>query len=178
MKSTDWKTVAEMIGISAIVISLVFVGIQLQQDRDLAQVSSFGSVAESTNALSELVQSHSEVWVRGLDGEPLSDAESAVFMSMIRAVEFRYMNLIVRWQAIGDESFDPEIHARIFAYYAYLHPGLRRVLENEIKTSQLRSDAFGQPARGAPLYEFALPYLKHLDDAAPEIPIIKTYIIW
>ena len=80
MKPIDWKSIAELIGISAIVVSLIFVGVQLQQDRDLAQVSSYGSVAESTNGLSELVQSNSEVWVRGLSGEELDDAESAVFM--------------------------------------------------------------------------------------------------
>jgi hypothetical protein len=33
MKSTNWKEVAELIGIVAIVASLVFVGMQMQQDR-------------------------------------------------------------------------------------------------------------------------------------------------
>jgi len=178
MKSTDWKTVAESIGIAAIVISLVFVGIQLQQDRDLAQVSSYGSVVESANGLSELVQGDSEVWVRGLNGEELTDAELAVFMSMIRAVDHRYMNFIVRWRASSDERFDPETHARIFAYYIYMYPGLRKVFEDEIKIGQHRSAAFGQPANGVPLYEMASPYLKQLDEAAPEIPINKTYVIW
>ncbi len=178
MKLEDWKTVAESIGIVAIVISLVFVGVQLQQDRDLAQVSSFGSTVESANALSELVQGNSEVWVRGLNGEELADTELAVFMSMIRAVESRYMNFIVRWRAASDERFDPEAPARLFAYYIYMYPGLRRVSENQIKIGQHRSAAFGRPAYGVPLYEMAAPYLKQLDEASPEIPIDKNYIIW
>ena len=33
MKNTDWKDVAELIGILAIVASLVFVGMQMRQDR-------------------------------------------------------------------------------------------------------------------------------------------------
>ena len=176
--ASNWKDTVELVGIAAIVISLVFVGIQLQQDRDLAQVSSFGSTAESANALSELVQGNSEVWVRGLNGEELTDAEWAVFMSVIRAVESRYMNFIIRWQASGDDRFDPEIHARIYAYYVYMYPGLRRISEDEIKFGQHRSATFGQPANGVPLYEMASPYLKQLDEAAPEIPIIKTYVIW
>jgi hypothetical protein len=178
MKSTNWRTVAESIGITAIVISLVFVGIQLRQDRDLAQVASFGSTAESANALSELVQGNSEVWVRGLNGEELIDEELAVFMSIVRAVESRYMNFIIRWQASGDERFDPDAHARIYAYYIYMYPGLRRVSKDEIKIGQHRSATFGRPANGVPLYKMASPYLNQLDEAAPEIPIKKTYVIW
>jgi len=179
MKSIDWKSIAELIGMSAIVVSLVFVGIQLQQDRDLAQVSSYGSVAESTNGLSELVQNNSEVWVRGLNGEELSDQESAVFMSIIRAVEHRYMNFIVRWRASRrQEILDPQNHVRQFAYYIYMYPGLRKVYEDELKAGQHRSDAFGKPTRGVPLYELASPYLKQLDDAEPGIPLDKKYVIW
>jgi hypothetical protein len=173
-----WKDRVELIGIVAIAISLVFVGLQLQQDRALAQVSTFGSTTESANALSELVQGNSEVWVRGLNGEELTDTEWAVFTSVIRAVESRYMNFIVRWQQYSDERFDPEAHARIFAYYIYMYPGLRKHSEDEIKMSQHRSATFGQAANGVPLYEMASPYLKQLDEAAPVIPITKTYVIW
>jgi len=89
MKSTSWRSAAELIGVSAIVASLVFVGIQVQQDRDLAQVSTFVSIADSANALSELVQAHSDVWVRGLNGDELTKSELAVFISMVQAVEYR-----------------------------------------------------------------------------------------
>jgi hypothetical protein len=178
MKSIDWKSIAELIGISAIVVSLIFVGVQLQQDRDLAQVSSYGSVAETTNGLSELVQNNSEVWVRGLNGEDLDDAESAVFMSIIRAVEQRYMNFFVRWRASREEQLDPQRHFRQFAYYIYMYPGLRKVYEDELKAGQHRSAAFGEPTNGVPLYESASPYLKQLDDAKPDISIDKKYVIW
>ena len=178
MKSTNWRTVAESIGISAIVVSLVFVGIQLQQDRDLTQVSTFGSMTESASALSELVQNDSEVWVRGLIGEELTDAEKAIFMSLVRAVEARYMNWIVRWQAAGDERFDSEIHARNFAYYIYMYPGLRKAVEDQAEIAQHRTAALEKPSSEPPLYEMALPYLKLLDEAAPELPDNRTFIIW
>ena len=178
MKSTSWRSAAELIAVTAIVVSLVFVGIQLQQDRDLAQVSTFGSIADSASALSELVQAHSDVWVRGLNGDELTNSELAVFISMIRAVEARYMNFIIRWMAVDDESFDPERHARNFAYYAYIYPGLRKVFEEELEFVKYRGQAFGETVPGVPLYEMALPYLKLLDETAPEVPNNKTYIIW
>lgn len=49
MRSTNWKDIAEIIGIAAIVASLVFVGMQMRQDRTLARAElgagSFESVA-------------------------------------------------------------------------------------------------------------------------------------
>ena len=36
MKTTNWKDIAELIGISAIVASLIFVGLQLQQSQEIA----------------------------------------------------------------------------------------------------------------------------------------------
>ena len=174
----NWRTVAESIGVTAIVVSLVFVGLQLQQDRDLAQVATFGSTTESANALSELVQSHSEVWVRGLKGEELTDAETAVFSSIVRAVESRYMNFIIRWRASADAQFNPELFARNFAYYVYMYPGLRQYVQIHTEISQDRNGAFGRTDNGRPLFRMIEPYLKILDDSAPELPVKKTYIVW
>lgn len=36
MKTTSWKDIAELIGIAAIVASLIFVGLELQQNREIA----------------------------------------------------------------------------------------------------------------------------------------------
>ncbi len=36
MKSTDWKGIAELAGIAAIVASLIFVGVQLRQEQQIA----------------------------------------------------------------------------------------------------------------------------------------------
>ena len=50
MKDTNWKDIAELIGIAAIVASLVFVGMQMQQDRVHARAElgggSFSNLAE------------------------------------------------------------------------------------------------------------------------------------
>lgn len=178
MKSMNWKTTAEFIGIIAIVVSLVFVGLQLQQDRDLTQVSSFGSMTESANALSELVQNDSEVWVKGLKGEELTDAETAIFMSLVRAVEARYMNWIVRWQSTGEESFNPAIHARNFAFYVYIYPGLRKAVENRADIYRKRDAATEERFQEPPLYEMASTYLKQFDEAAPVVPKNRTFIVW
>jgi hypothetical protein len=109
------QAASELVGVGTIVASLVFVGMQLQQDRELAQVSTYGSVVESANALAELVQAHSDVWVRGLNGEELTPAELAIFRSMVRAVVDRYVNFNIRWTAYANPRLVPEEHFRNFA---------------------------------------------------------------
>jgi hypothetical protein len=41
LKSTNWKDIAELIGMTAIVASLIFVGYQLKQDREIAIAEAF-----------------------------------------------------------------------------------------------------------------------------------------
>ncbi|NIP54219.1 hypothetical protein GWN42_20765 [candidate division KSB1 bacterium] len=88
------------------------------------------------------------------------------------------MNFIIRWQAASDERFDFEIHVRNFAYYIYMYPGLRKAVQDQAKISKYRAAAFAERSTDPPLIEMALQYVKVLDDAAPDIPITKTYIIW
>jgi hypothetical protein len=179
MKSTNWKTWLELVGIAAIVTSLVFVGAQLRLDRQIMTVSTFGSVTESTNGLSELVQNNGELWVRGLDGKELTDSENAVFMSMVRAVDIHYLNYFIRWAAAGSELRTPEDLAQIYATQIYMYPGLRRAIEMEVPVFQLRNTAFGTAAQSSNIVRSqALQHLKRLDELAPDIPATKTYVIW
>ena len=51
MKNTDWKGIAELIGIAAIVASLVFVGLELKQSRDVAVATARDSTVEGFREL-------------------------------------------------------------------------------------------------------------------------------
>jgi hypothetical protein len=72
---TNWRGLAELLGIVAIVASLVFVGMELRQSRAIA--ISEGNLAnaeiqiERNNAINE----HSIVWIRGNSGEPLAEKD-------------------------------------------------------------------------------------------------------
>ena len=62
MKSNNWKDIAELVGISAIVASLVFVGMQMEQSQQLAFADS--ALAMSANRIEEgsLQADHIDVW--------------------------------------------------------------------------------------------------------------------
>ena len=48
MKKFDWKALAELIGIAAIVASLIFVGLQMKQSRDIAIAEQYQARTDSS----------------------------------------------------------------------------------------------------------------------------------
>lgn len=91
MKSTNWKDIAELAGIAAIVVSLVFVGLQLRQDRVVALAQTYQSSLQSAIELNVAMAEHAEVWAKARKTSDLTDAETIVInelLSMWRARAF------------------------------------------------------------------------------------------
>ena len=78
-----WKFVAELIGMTTIVLSLVFVGLQLRQSEVIAGnevgIQELGNRIEAHDQINE----HVNVWARGLAGEKLSDEDAIVFENLL-----------------------------------------------------------------------------------------------
>ena len=76
MKNIGWKDIVEFVGISAIVGSLIFVGLQMRQTQDIAlnedDYNRIGNEIEQKNALFE----HADTWLKGNAEEPLDRIES------------------------------------------------------------------------------------------------------
>jgi hypothetical protein len=65
VKSISWKTVVDLIGITAIVASLIFVGLQLQQEQRVASIEAgFGLVESYYEQLSGEI-AYAAIWVKG-----------------------------------------------------------------------------------------------------------------
>jgi hypothetical protein len=79
LKSANWKGIAELIGIAAIVASLVFVGMQMEQSQKLAFAES--ALIMGANAIEQgsLQAEHIDVWNRGNADEELTDAEREIY---------------------------------------------------------------------------------------------------
>jgi len=91
LKSTSWKDIAELAGIAAIVVSLVFVGMQLSQDRVVALAQTYQSSLQSALELNAAMAEHAEVWAKSRNTTDLTDAEEIVInelLSMWRARAF------------------------------------------------------------------------------------------
>jgi len=79
VKTYHWKDIAELVGIAAIVVSLIFVGTQIRQDQDIAVAQIFADYDDTQIEWARLVGENKDVWVRGLKDEELSDADGASF---------------------------------------------------------------------------------------------------
>ena len=126
MATRNWREAAELIGIIAIVGSLLFVGYQLRQDRLIAQAQMSLDYEIKQTEVSGLIAEHSDVWARGLANEQLDPADEAVFDTLVHALSVKYDATFDRAQTQLGTRSDTSGIARQFAMHIYSHPGLRR----------------------------------------------------
>ena len=128
----DWLQVAGLFGVLG---GLIFVGLQVRQERQVAQTETIYQANDTRMYWAELITSNSDVWVKGLAGETLSRTEEAEFNAMAVAWELTqysswYSNVLLSQQP-------PERFAKGAALELYTYPGLlafwRRLVERDIQ---------------------------------------------
>lgn len=110
MKGRDWKDIGELVGLTAIVGSLIFVGLQMRQDQDIAITQIWAMADQSTIELSALVSENRDLWINGLKGEELSETDQVAFRSIALAVPRRHEFI---WQRIQRLSYGGEPKRRV-----------------------------------------------------------------
>ncbi len=172
----NWKTAAEFVGISAIIGSLIFVGMQLRQEQAIAVVDTYGSIVESNEAVLSLIGEKPDIWEKGLLGDKLSTSEEIVFSGMVRAVFSRHAHMFIRFSRIGPG--DPEEIMKDFAYAIYIFPGLRRQWEADYEFQNHRDAALNRPQTFLDFRFGTNQHLSNLDNLQPSIPAKKQFIFW
>ena len=128
MKFKEWNEIAELIGIAAVVGSLIFVGLQMRQAQDIAnaerRMMDLANSYEMHNAINE----HADIWLRGLTDEELSDVETVIFENL---VVDRHQYAFLRVLTANALGADEAAASTAAEYAAFLHenPSARRVLE-------------------------------------------------
>ncbi len=173
MKGRDWKDIGELVGLTAIVGSLIFVGLQMRQDQDIAITQIWAMADQSTIELSALVSENRDLWINGLKGEELSETDQVAFRSIALAVPRRHEFI---WQRIQRLSYGGEPKRRVerFAFALYQYPGLRRAIEENVLELNMRRPAFGLPNVTGYIFEVQNA-LAELDRSSPPVPK-QTYI--
>ena len=172
-KLNDWM---QVVGIFAVVASLLFVGLQMKQSQDIAVVETYGNISESTQHLTNLVENNADLWKRGLDGEELSILDQIIFDAMAESVENHFLGLWIRYIYIGPRN--PEYAARNYAYALYVHPGLRKLNANKWNQIRARETAFDLPTDGDSFQILIESFLNRLDEQLQVTPKDKRYIFW
>ena len=122
MKAASWKAIAELIGIGAIVASLVFLALQIKQSQDIARFerdySSLGGRIDQNLS----IIANGEVWAKGNSGQKLDETEYAVFSKM---VENQHWAAWSGWRSARrlDLPTSEQISTADFAAYLHANPG-------------------------------------------------------
>jgi len=126
MARQSWKDLLEAVGIIAIIGSLIFVGVQLSQDRQIAEAQLSTDAEIKQLELSNLISQNRGVWLRGLRGDELSPEEEVSFETLVHSITAKYDSMWIRAdRSLVDRNMD-ELR-RGFGIHIYSHPGLRRV---------------------------------------------------
>ncbi len=175
MKSPNRKDLIELVGITAIVASLRFVGLQMRQDQKIAEAQAYVDAAAVHTDLNQYIENNKEVWIKGLDGAELSLADELTFHVLCRTI---YLRQIASWErAKRLDAGNPDLVAQSYAYDIYVYAGLRRFFDEVIESLEERRRPFGR-TRGDDTFTSAVEAsLAELDRNPPPPPKTKSYYI-
>ncbi len=119
-KLNDWM---QVIGIFAVVLSLIFVGLQMRQEQAIAKYQGFSDFNATMLEYANIINDNREVWIKGLSGAELTVEDQVSFETVGFAVYQKFAGLHRRATALPGGRSPVEI-ARQLAADMHLYPGL------------------------------------------------------
>jgi len=175
LKKVDWKGTAELVGLGAIVASLIFVGLQMKQDQEIAEAQAYVDASAVLTDLNQFIENSKEVWIKGLDGAELSLADNLTFHTLCRTI---YLRKIAQWErAKRLDAGNPDFFAQSYAYDIHVYPGLRRFFDEMIERFEENRNAFGRTRSDDTFTSAVEAFLAELDRNPPPPPRKKSYYI-
>ncbi len=134
-KLNDWM---QVLGMFAIVASLIFVGLQMKQSRDIALGE--GAVANAAIAieLGNALSAHAEVWIKGRAGGELDEVERVIFRSLVQDENDKNFFNLRRVRLLGDDYAADSIVLNM-SRFLIENPGARQVWTDNA-TANARDD--------------------------------------
>ena len=126
LNRTNWKELAELIGIAAIIASLVFVGLQLKQSQNVALNEVAVAVEANEIELFASFRADWDVWRRGNAGDDLEESDKEIYRGLIYLQHWHYQNVWYEFQRYDLES-SMTILVADFVAFLNKNPGARKV---------------------------------------------------
>ena len=149
-KVHDWL---QLVGMAAVVASLVFVGLQIKQSDEIAMVELLDNAANRNLELSALRANHADIWHKACSGEELSPSEKVVASSIYFSFVSNNWNAWVRTRDTGYGVAKPEYFTDRVAVNIYRYPGLREIARSY---RDWRTDASELDAEYMPIFQEAI----------------------
>jgi hypothetical protein len=126
-----WKQLAEIVGVVAIVASLVFVGLQLRQTQEIARSQVLSANVGNRIEANIAIADHATLWDKASSGAELSTAEEVVIDRLIDNVSVERVALWLHFLELGLDD-DAELILADFAGFLYRYPGIyHRYMDRE-----------------------------------------------
>lgn len=173
-----WNDLFERIGIVAIIASLIFVGLQVRQDQNIAVAQILAEHDGNLIEMANLVSDNREIWIRGLEGEELSKLDELAFQTMADTTDRLLSNRFNRTQLL--DTFPGDLVAQRYAFRLYTFPGLRRIYEVKKARRLTHNSGFnGTDVGGSAGFRIKVDrYLVELDTGSPPAYEEKGYVVW
>jgi len=130
MKIGDMDNWVQGIGLLGVIGSLVFVGMQLKQSDDLAQVGLGESSITWGIELSALISDNADVWHRACMGEELSPPERVIAGNIYWRYAQGNLNTWVGLETTSVGQHDSSFLTNAFAANIHRYPGFREMAES------------------------------------------------
>lgn len=135
----EFKDVAELVGIAAIVASLIFVGLQMKQSQALADAENRLSYSSNRVDLINAINEHVDVWVKGNAGESLTTPEEeAIYTNLVSTYISTFFFNFAQQRDIRGTSADESNPVANVVAFLYENPGAYAVWDEE----QLRAQTY------------------------------------
>jgi hypothetical protein len=123
-KMRDWL---QLVGMAAVVASLVFVGLQIRQSDEIALSELLDNAAARNLELSTLRADHADVWQKACLGDELSSSEKVIASSIYFSYLSNNWNSWVRRKTTGYGLAEPDYLTDAFATNLHRYPGLKKI---------------------------------------------------
>jgi hypothetical protein len=128
VKIENLRNWLEVIGIFGVLVSLLFVGVQLRQDKELGASEVVGSWMEQGSSLRTLIASNADTWYRACLGEDLQKSEKIIAQAIWQQYgQYQFS----RWTMSQTGIFKSERAAQVAANNVAMHlvsfPALREM---------------------------------------------------
>ena len=125
MNFKEWNEIAELVGVAAIVASLIFVGFQMKQTQDIARTEVYLGLYSTGVEINHTLAQHADVWIKGSKGEELDEADAFVFAKLMQSLNDKASWSSTMLRRLGDYD-DASIETFNLARILHENPGAKK----------------------------------------------------
>lgn len=149
MARVNWRSFAETVGVSAVVASLIFVGLQIRQEQNVAVSQIYQTTMAAQVEIHIAMVEHADLLAKARDPDDLTKAERIAVEELIESWAARSFFEYVAARRLDEGVWSGPVN--IFAFQLADNPGLHQLW---LERTDRKEKFYTQFNQGAALFEF------------------------